>query len=162
MDEAKFFSDLMREDELGVVIRAHIHIEAQLMRLLEILVSYPEHIEKMNLDYAQRIKLAVAMGLRVEHAAPLNTLGSIRNRFAHKLESRLTKNDAENLYRTFHADDKDIIQQSFERTKQQLAPGESTKFKQLSPKDQFILMVVALRTMLVREITEGEKRPKSV
>lgn len=157
MGETKFIADLMGEDELGVVIRAHIHIEAQLVRLLEALVPYSEHLEKMDLDYAQKVQLTVAMGLAPEHVAPLNTLGSIRNRFAHKLESKLTKNDAENLYRVLGADDKDIVQESFERTKNQFAYDKLTKFKQLKPKEQFILIVVALRAMLRTAVTEAEK-----
>jgi hypothetical protein len=63
MDESQIINDLMAEDELGVVIRAQIHIEALLIRLLEALVPYPENLEKMNLDYFQRVSLAVTMGL---------------------------------------------------------------------------------------------------
>jgi hypothetical protein len=158
MDEAKIIADLMREDELGMVIRAQIHIETHLLRLIEFLVPYPEDLDKLNLGYFQRVQLAVAMGLSPEQAAPLNVLGSIRNRFAHKLDSRLTKNDAKNLYKALGADDKDIVQKSFERTKEQVSPSPSVKFKQLEPKDQFILIVVALRAMLLVEIAEAERR----
>lgn len=36
--EAAFVGALFGEDELGVVLRAHIHIEAKLVELLELLV----------------------------------------------------------------------------------------------------------------------------
>jgi hypothetical protein len=158
MNETKIITDLMGEDELGAVIRAQIHIETLLLRLIEVLVPYPEYLEKMNLDYFQRVQLAIAMGLSPEYAAPLNTLGSIRNRFAHKLDSILTKNDAENLYEALGADDKDTVQKSFERTKTQVSPTPSGKFKDLKPKDQFVLIIVALRAMLLVTISAAERQ----
>jgi hypothetical protein len=87
----------------------------------------------------------------------LNTLGSIRNQFAHKLESRLTKNDSENLNRVLCAEDKEIVQKSFERTKKPVDPSPSVKFKNLEPKGKFVLLVVTLRAMLLTAIAEAER-----
>jgi hypothetical protein len=157
-DEVKFIADLRGEDELGVVIRAQIYIETHLLRLIELLVPHPEHLEKMHLDYFQKVQLAVAMGLSPEYAVPLKTIGSIRNRFAHKLDSRLTKSDAENLYKALGANDKDVVQKTFERTKEQVSPSLPVKFKHLKPKDQFVLLVVTLRAMLLVAIAEAERR----
>jgi hypothetical protein len=161
MDEAKFLADLQGEDELGTVIRGHIHIEAQILRLLEVLVPYPEHLEKMKLNYAQKVQLAVAMGLKPEHAGSLNTLGSIRNRIAHKLERNLTKSDADNLYKSLDADAKILVQRAFDLTNNQLVGEKSTKFKHLSPRDQFVLIVIALQQMLLKDIDEAKKRASS-
>jgi hypothetical protein len=156
--EQKFIAALIGEDELGVVLRAHNYVEAQLMRLLETLVPYPEHLKELHLDYAGKVHLSIAMGLRPERAGPLKALGSIRNRFAHRLDAELSNSDTGNLYKAFHSDDKDIVQQSFERTKKKVAPAESTKFKQLAPKEQFILLAVALRAMLLVAVSEAERQ----
>jgi hypothetical protein len=161
MDEAKLLTDLQGEDELGTVIRGHIHVEAQILRLLEVLVPYPEHLKKVKLDYAQKVQLTVAMGLKPEQAASLNMLGSIRNRFAHKLERNLTKSDADNLYKSLEAEAKTLVQEAFELTNNQLSSDKSTKFKHLSPRDQFVLIVIALQQMLLRDIDEAKKRASS-
>ena len=66
--EHGFVGALFGEDELGVVVRAHIHIEAKLLELLELMVADPKHLERMDLDFGQRVNLAVALGLKPEHA----------------------------------------------------------------------------------------------
>ena len=43
--EAAFVCALFGEDELGVVVRAHIHIEAKLRELLELVVADPKYLE---------------------------------------------------------------------------------------------------------------------
>jgi len=154
MIENGAIEDLMREDELGMVIRAHIHVEAQLIRLLEALVPYPESLDKMNLDYSQRVNLSIAMGLKPEQAPPLRALGSIRNRFAHRLDSSLNRSDVDNLYNAFSSDDKIIVQQGFDRTNKQMSQDNKVKFKMLEPRDQFILMAVTLISMLEVAVSE--------
>jgi hypothetical protein len=155
--EQKFIDDLKGEDMLGIVVRGHIHVESQLEHLLETLVPYPQYLKELNLDYAGKVHVAVAMGLRPEYAAPLKTLGSIRNRFAHRLDTDLSKNDTENLYKVLHPDDKNIVQQTYERIKTQLAPNKDKRFKDLIPKEQFILLVVTLRAMLLAAVSEAKR-----
>jgi hypothetical protein len=155
--EQKFIADLRGEDVLGVVLRPHIYVEEQLERLLDALVPYPEHLKELNLDYAGKVHLAIAMGLRPEHAKPLKALGSIRNRFAHRLSYQLLQSDTENLYKALSSDNKSIVQQAFERTKAQVSQSE-TKFRHMSPKDQFILLVVSLRAMMLVAVSEAERK----
>jgi hypothetical protein len=54
--DAAFFGVLFGEDELGVVVRAHIHIEAKLLELLELLVPAPTYLERMDLDFGAKSK----------------------------------------------------------------------------------------------------------
>jgi len=161
LSEHGFIGALFGEDELGVVIRAHINIEARLLELLELRVVDPKHLERMDLDFGQRVNLAVALGLKPEHAPALRALGSLRNAFAHRLDTLLTEDRVNNLYEALSAGDKEVVQTAYERTKAEMQ-GPDSPFKALSPKTRFILISVALRSLLVAAIREVGARRKSV
>lgn len=98
-EQSQFLEVVRGEDELGVVIRSHIYVESALVYLLKQLVVDGAYLEKLNLDYAQRVNLAVTLGLKATHAPPLLALGAIRNAFAHRLDTRLTKDRVDSLYK---------------------------------------------------------------
>ena len=156
--DEKFHDALRGEDELGVVIRAHIHIESRLMNLMELFFSAPEHLSKLALEYEQMVMLAVACGLNLEFASPLRVLGKIRNRFAHKLDSSLDKQQVRNLYEAFSPTNKQVIQQAYRNTEDQVAEPTKEKFEDLNAKSQFILLVVALDGMLLVAINDVKSR----
>lgn len=158
--EAAFVGALFGEDELGVVVRAHIHIEAKLLELLELVVADPEYLERMDLDFGQRVNLAVALGLKSEHAPALSALGTLRNAFAHRLDAQLSEDRVNNLYAALSAGDKEIVQLAYYRTNTQLGKSDAPPFKKLSPKERFILISVALRAMLMTAIREIRVRQK--
>lgn len=152
-----FFRALQSEDELGLVIRAHIHIEARLVEFLALLAD-AQSLEKMALDYSQRVHLAVALGLKEEDAKGLHALGTIRNAFAHRLNSTLSDDRVTNFYKALGPGEKETVQQAYERTEKQLGQHDGKKFGDLAPKDRFILIAVALQAVLVLAIREVQKR----
>ena len=160
--EAAFVGVLFGEDELGVVIRAHIHIEAKLLEFLELLVTDPKYLERMNLDFGQRVNLAVALGLKSEHAPALSALGSLRNAFAHRLDAQLSEDRVNSLYAELSAGDKEVLQLAYERTNTQMRKSDAPPFKKLSPKERFIVISVTLRAMLMTAIREISARQKAV
>jgi hypothetical protein len=152
-----FVRVLFGEDELGVVIRAHIYVEARLLELLSLLVKDENHLKKLNLEFSQYVDLAVALGLGQEHAKGLRAFGNLRNEFAHKLDSKLSESRINNLYESFSASDKEIVQAAYLRTKSQFGGGDPD-FKDLNPKKRFILIAVALHGMLEVALSEVRKR----
>jgi hypothetical protein len=54
--DQSFLDALLSEDELGVVVRAHIHVEASLSEFIETLIPVPAELP--NLRYQQRVELA--------------------------------------------------------------------------------------------------------
>jgi hypothetical protein len=156
--DAASFGVLFGEDELGVVVRAHIHIEAKLLELLELLAPAPTYLERMDLDFGQRVNLVVALGLKAEHAAPLSALGRLRNVFAHRLDAQLSDERVNSLYETLSAGDKEIVQASYVRTNAQLARSDAPSFKDLSARERFITISVALRAMLMAAIRDARNR----
>src|SRR5258708_1065128 len=76
-----FLTTLLSEDELGVVVRAHIHIEHELEKFLCAALENPNELGR--LEYSARVRLALACGLRADLKGPLNAFGALRNRFSH-------------------------------------------------------------------------------
>jgi hypothetical protein len=157
-DQRAFIAALMGEDELGVVVRAHIHIEAVLLQLLDRMVVDSAKLKKLDLDYAQRVNLALALGLKLQYGAPLLALGSLRNAFAHRPDAKLSKDRVDNLYKSLAADDRQLVQRCYESTNSKMlrkAPG----LRSLPPKDQFVLMATTMRAMLIaasRHVESGD------
>jgi hypothetical protein len=96
------------QDELGVVLRAHVHIEHQLERYIHTALEEPNELRRM--EYSARVRLALACGLRKDLKLPLNAFGALRNKFAHTLNSILTHNDVDLILNTFSDNDRfDIL-----------------------------------------------------
>lgn len=138
-------ADLTREDELGAVVRAHIRIESLLIQVVESLVLRPPILRKLNFDYDEYVTLALALGVDERFGPPLRVLGKIRNDFAHKLDTTLSKQSARNLYNALSAEDKQRVQGCFERIK---SINEQTRdikrFSDLEPTDQFKILAITL------------------
>jgi len=160
--EAAFVGALFGEDELGVVIRAHIHIEAKLLELLELLVVDPKPLEQMDLGFTQSVKLAIALGLKSEHAPGLSALGTLRNAFAHRLDVKLSEDRVNNLYEALSPSDKEIVHVAYSRTNDEMGRSDAPPFVKLSAKERFILISVALRAMLMTAIGEVRGRRTGV
>lgn len=137
--------DLFREDELGAVVRAHICIESLLRRIIDLLAPAKEHVKKMRLDYDNAINLALLLGLREDYGPPLRVLGKLRNEFAHKPSTSLSKEKVYNLYRSLNPDAKQQLQDSFKSMKEEHDSVRGYKsFSDLPPRDQFNLIVAGI------------------
>lgn len=157
----EFMEVLNGEDELGAVIRAHIHIEALLLELLGLLVKDEEALRKLNLEFSQSVDLAIALGLGPEHAKGLRAFGKLRNEFAHDLNSKLSDTRINNLYESLSAADKEVMQQAYARTNSQLGVSPPS-FRNLTSKEKFVLIAVALRAMLQVALLEVRKAEDSM
>ena len=137
--------DLFREDEMGAVIRAHIRLENLLLMLVDLLTPFPTYLKKLNLDYDGQVTLALALGLDSALSDALRAMGSLRNKFAHQLETKLDSGTINNLYASLRPVDKQRAQDSFKRIRD---TNESIKhvarFAELPPADQFKLIAVTL------------------
>lgn len=142
---AELAADLTREDEMGMVVRSHIRVESLLIQMVESLVLRPALLPKLDLDYDHYVTLALTLGLQEKFGPPLRVLGKLRNDFAHKLDTTLTKQSVNNLYKSFAADDKSEVQACFERIK---GDNEETRhikrFSDLDPADQFKILALTL------------------
>ncbi|WP_275100162.1 hypothetical protein [Sedimenticola hydrogenitrophicus] len=154
--EDELINALNSEDDLGAVIRAHIHIESALNNLIDSYFESPKHIDRMRLEFHEKVKLAQAIGLKNQYAKPLNTLGTIRNNFAHRLDTTLGSNEIDSLYKSFDGDDKQMIQGAYLRTNKSLKTKGPKSITKLKPKEQFTLIVTAMHQILIQAKKELE------
>jgi hypothetical protein len=152
----KFIGVLFGEDELGAVVRAHIHVEAKLLELLGLLVKDESYLRRLNLEFSQHVDLAIALGLNSEHAKGLRAFGNLRNDFAHKLNSELSKERVTSLYEALSSKDKESVHKAFKKTATE--NQIDITFNDLTPKKQFILITTALHASLEVVIAEVRKR----
>lgn len=148
-DDDTFVKALLEEDELGAVIRCHIHIESAIDRLIKNSVTDYSQILKMHLDYFQKIHLAAAIALPAEYISPLASLGKIRNKFAHNLDTKISKSSMNDLYKSFSPRQKELIQIAFKNTKTKLPLKDKNKISDLTPKDQLSIYSMALRIQIL-------------
>jgi len=154
-----FYKALQSEDELGKVLRAHMHIEYQLNELLKLLIPDYEILEKMEnkLEYFQKAHLACALRLKNEALSPLLAIGRLRNIFAHKLNTTLDHGRAKNLYETLSKNEKKVTQLAFRSMNKKMPDEGKFEFKNLEPADLFVLIAVCMRQMLMARRIEIEK-----
>jgi len=150
-----FFNSIRGEDQLGAVVRAHIHIEARLSQLLEALTPDPKHLP--NLRYEQRLRLAVALGLSASILAPLKILGEIRNAFGHRLDVTLTTNMVDQLFAAFTPDHQATICKAYASTQSRLAANGMPPLQQADPRIKFIMIAVALDKYLILAERDARK-----
>lgn len=112
-----------REDDLGVVIRTQIVVEQYLNNLIDLCVTSPAHVRKMDLDYSSTVKLAMALGLDSRFESSLNCLGKIRNDFAHNLRPEISKNDVNNFYKSLDSMEKQTLNVSVDKARKESNPG---------------------------------------
>jgi hypothetical protein len=102
----KKFKALMKalssEDDLGKIVRANIHIEHELVGLITLAVPCQDHLKKLlsSIDFFTTVQLALVMGLDPQLASPLRAIGNLRNKFAHRLDIKLTQEDSKALVST--------------------------------------------------------------
>lgn len=126
-------------------------------------LSLTKVILRSSISNSLNMLILRLLGLGQEHARGLRAFGNLRNEFAHKLDSKLSKGRIKSLYEAFSALDKKVVQLAYVRTKSQLGGlgGQDATFKDLDPKNQFILIAVALHGMLEVAISEIRKRQVS-
>jgi hypothetical protein len=149
--DSVFLDALRREDSLGAVVRAHIHVEARLIELIETLVASPEHLPR--LQYEQRANLAVALGLDPRLLPALKAFGHLRNTFAHRLDVELTMAMVDSLFEAFAEADRQNILNAYGMTGQQL--GETwPPFPEADARQKFMIIAITFDRYLEAAIDE--------
>jgi hypothetical protein len=102
----RFIADTQGEDDLGVILRAHLYLESTLDGLIREFLEKPDTIELDRLQFPVKLQLAAAIGaLLDEYVAPLKFLNSLRNKFAHNIGAKISESDEENLFSSMPRDD---------------------------------------------------------
>lgn len=141
---AAFQEALLGDDELGVVIRAHIYVEHELIAFIRATMSPPEALDAIKLDYEGRVKLAMALGLPAHFKPALSFLGTLRNSFAHRLDATLTKQEA-NGFAAAMGPNKAVAGNAYRATQTKFTSGDmAVPVSDRAPKDRVILYLITL------------------
>ncbi len=90
--------DLNSEDELGLLLRGHLYIENELVKIIEAHMPHPEKFDIAAINFPKKIYLAAAMGiLSEEEVEPYIFFNKLRNKLAHNLGQEVTENDIKGL-----------------------------------------------------------------
>ena len=94
----QFYDDLAREDELGIILKGHLHIEHQLKEFISLLLPFGERCDWFKVSYAARVEIALSVGLPDDMRNPLENIVKLRNNFAHNLDCELDKKTIMDFY----------------------------------------------------------------
>jgi hypothetical protein len=141
-----FYEHLAAEDELGAVVRAHIHVEASLIDFIRSSVPFPDKLPRLT--YELRLRLACALGLEQEHFAALKALGEIRNSFGHNLKAELTDQAVNDLYEKLPDLTKGAALAGYEAMVER-GDTSAHSFHALCARDRFVFVAIALKAFAV-------------
>jgi hypothetical protein len=147
---------LGNEDDLGVVIRAHIYIEHELTEFIQARLSDPSILKPLHPTYEDKVLLAVGLGLSQDYQAALANIGKLRNGFAHELRGSLGQQEANNLRRAMAVEALDIARRSYAATREKLASNRPKKLEQQEPRDEIALYLVVLWSALATAAVQAK------
>jgi hypothetical protein len=132
---------LMAEDPLPIVIRAHIHIEDELLNFIKVRGHRKNQIPS---KYAHRVQLALKLGLPNEFTKQLVFLGRLRNRFAHRKNAKIDKSDAQSFDATHEPGDT-VLEYAYGNTLAKLQDRDRKRsVYDFEPKERVIMHIIAL------------------
>jgi hypothetical protein len=146
----KFFQDLNSEDDIGLLIRSHLHVERAVREYIDQCVPFPAHLPRLT--YSAAVQLACSLGLDDTYLAPLKALGKLRNHFGHNYEAELGETEIANLLASLAKEDRLWIAAAYESARHTGNIRGPQTFNELAPGNKFGLFVVALRTMLAKAL----------
>jgi RNase H-fold protein (predicted Holliday junction resolvase) len=151
-----FLLALVGEDELGAVVRAHIHIEHELEQFIATVLPRADELGRM--DYSAKVRLALACGLPRELKPTLNAIGTLRNKFAHRLGTRLTRKEADDFFNLFGKTQKHTLALTEEQIMTVAANSQHKALQDMkkplteqSPKDRMVAYLVTLFYAVISE-----------
>lgn len=138
-----FFREMDTADALTLVVRGLIHIEHELIALLEEAFVQPKDAAIDQMEYSMKVSVAVGLGLRPSIGKALRALGTIRNKMAHQLEFQIDASAADNLYKALDAQAKDLVNRIFDGI--QARESRKLRFATLPPLDKVRILFVTYR-----------------
>jgi hypothetical protein len=132
---------LMAEDPLPMVLRAHLHIEEELIAF----IKAQGHAEKaIPSGYARLVELALKLGLPEEFRKQLVVLGRLRNRFAHRQYAAIETSDAEK-FDAAHEPGDTVVEHSYRSILSKLNDSvRKPSVYDLEPNERVVLHIVTL------------------
>lgn len=153
--QSALFQLLEEDNDLGMVIRAHIHLEHELREFIQAAAPQPLEKELAEYNYSRTLRLAMTLGLDPALEGGLIAVGRLRNKFAHRLEMKLTDNEAKLIYSALDSNTQAEAQQAWSAA--YVIHPDSGRPKELlrsSPKDLIATSMLMLWSgVVLRHVT---------
>ena len=148
LSEDQFVEALNSADELGMVLRSHLHIEHKLEVFIKSAApNYSKYEKQLNLEYNSKVLLSCALGLSDSLRGPLQAVGQLRNRFAHKPNFALTSSIVKAVYATFSEPHKQQLRIAYSEVAKRTKRTEK-QYDQLSAEGQLGIIFMFLRSKM--------------
>ena len=139
--EQKLFTDLKREDDVGLVIRGHLHVENQLIDFISHTLLHPEKCDWEKIGYSGKVELALACGLPDGMRTILEKLGELRNDFANNLDATIDPKWVLNTYNSLSLQLKKDLEKSYKK----MDLGRLSQQSTLDTRDLLVLIFLSVR-----------------
>ena len=149
--EKQLFIALKQEDDVGLVIRGHLHIEHQLTEYISKILPYPEKCDWEKVGYSGKVELALSCGLPSNIRPILEKLGELRNDFTSNLDAMIEPNWVLDTYSSLPKHLKSGLEKSYKTMDLDL----QNKTSKLNTKDLLVLIFISV----CRAITPENKAP---
>ncbi|MGH8157443.1 MAG: hypothetical protein ACREPQ_04945 [Rhodanobacter sp.] len=139
--DSQFIEDLQREDDLGLVVRGHLHIEHQLIELTAARLPFASRVDWNEIPFRTKLEIAYACGLPEDRKKLILSLNSLRNEFAHRLDATIRKTEVVDIYNALSSSIRDTIKESHLEMGLGAFPGPAS----IEPRDLLIHLFIAAR-----------------
>lgn len=97
--DEKFFEEIeYRNDNLYLILRGHLYLEAELLKLLETNIPNHKILELSKMTFYNKVILVTALNIIDEKSMEaLLELNTIRNKYAHNLNYKIKKEEIRKL-----------------------------------------------------------------
>lgn len=162
-DVDEFMKATNEEDELQIILRGHLYIEHEIEKLLRNHLVEPDVIlgGRNKLMFNGKLNLVVALGLLPkDKRGPYDKLGGLRNKYAHRLNYKMTEKDLNGLVDSM---DKEIKGGVFERewNEEKQMPEEKRNLLKLK-RFMLSLWIYVSKRVYKLSLDEYHKRTKEI
>jgi hypothetical protein len=126
-----------------------LYVEYLTDKIIKFVVPKTKSLKKLKLGFSGKVNLLIALGVDSDIEKPLLALSAVRNKFAHQPNYKLDKSVINNLYDALTSSDKELLHTTYGSIRL-LFPeiiGEPN-FKNLKAKEQFVLIAIAIRSVV--------------
>lgn len=148
----KFSEALASEDDLGMILRGHLHIEHQLKEFISLFLPFNQKCDWGKIGYIGRVEIALSCGLPEDMRKPLEKINSIRNCFAHELNTVIQKQTVMDIYNCLSERHQNVVKLCYKELggKETFSPSQLEKIELLQ------ILIVSIHSAILAAILDKQ------
>jgi hypothetical protein len=151
-----FYVAMRSEDDLGLIVRGHSFVEHQVREYIAVAAPKPDLFKFSDFDFFSTVRIAFILRLDAEFHRSLPALGSLRNKFSHRLDMKLDDQMADNFYETMGPVTQGACVLSYGElvASGAIERGSAQNFKELGARDRMAVSIISLRGGVMAQTLE--------